>query len=176
MILPITDTIGPKPMSLRQRLLSQSAIVFAARLGGAGLVFIFQAIMARYWGSAALGQYLIAIATANLLAITMPLGFQTIGTYFAADYAARGAGSSLRRFLLLRNASQRALRRSALRIASEAVSLGIHGYSSPDSVTAVLPTQCPVLPTHAAQITAKARWTALKAQKTLTRVWVKPQQ
>ncbi len=87
-------------MSLRRRLLSQSAIIFAVRIGGAGVVFLIQAAMARMWGSAVLGEYLVAIATVNLLAIAMPLGFQTTGAYFAADYAARGQGRSLRRFLM----------------------------------------------------------------------------
>lgn len=87
-------------MSLRRTLMSQSAIVFGVRLAGAGAVFLIQAAMARVWGSTVLGQYLLAIAAANLLAICLPLGFQTVGNFFAADYAARGQGQSLRRFLL----------------------------------------------------------------------------
>lgn len=85
-------------MSLKQHLLSRSAVIFAVRISGAGLVFLLQAIIARIWGRALLGEYFVAIAMANLLAITLPLGFQTIGSYFAADYAAKGQGQSLRRF------------------------------------------------------------------------------
>lgn len=87
-------------MSIRRKLLSQSALVFGVRIAGAGLVFVIQALMARLWGPEVLGQYLVAIAVANLLAISMPLGFQTIGTLFAAEYAAKGEGRNLRRFLL----------------------------------------------------------------------------
>lgn len=87
-------------MSLRRRLASQSAIIFAARLSGAGLIFLAQAAIARVWGSAILGEYLLVIATVNLVAVVMPLGFQTIGTYFAAEYRARGEGRMLRRFVM----------------------------------------------------------------------------
>lgn len=87
-------------MSLRRTLLSQSALVFGVRIAGAGLVFVVQAMMARLWGPEVLGQYLVAIAAANLLAICLPLGFQTIGTLFAAEYAAKADGQSLRRFIL----------------------------------------------------------------------------
>ena len=37
-------------MSLHRRLASQSTIIFAARLGGAGLIFLVQAFIARLWG------------------------------------------------------------------------------------------------------------------------------
>lgn len=77
-------------MSLARRLASQSTIIFAARLGGAGLVFLAQALIARIWGADVLGEYLLVIATVNLFAVVMPLGFHTIGTYFAAEYQARG--------------------------------------------------------------------------------------
>ena len=41
-------------------------------------------------GSYALGQYLLFVAAINLIALVLPLGFQIVGGYFAADYAARG--------------------------------------------------------------------------------------
>src|SRR4051794_3183661 len=77
-------------MSLARRLASQSTIIFGARLAGAGLVFIVQALIARIWGAELLGEYMVIIATVNLVGVLMPLGFQTIGTYFAAEYRARG--------------------------------------------------------------------------------------
>ena len=77
-------------MSLHRRLASQSTIIFGARLGGAGLIFLVQALIARIWGPELLGEYLIVIATVNLIAVAMPLGFHTVGTYFAAEYRARG--------------------------------------------------------------------------------------
>lgn len=77
-------------MSLAQRLLSQSTVIFGGRLFGAGLIFLVQAFIARWWGAAILGEYLIIMASVNLISVAMPLGFQTVGTYFAAEYRARG--------------------------------------------------------------------------------------
>ncbi|MCZ4271071.1 lipopolysaccharide biosynthesis protein [Maritalea porphyrae] len=88
-------------MKLRQQLASKSAILFAVRIAGAGTIFLAQAGIARLWGSAQLGEYLIAIATINLLAIVLPLGMQTVGSYFAAEYAAKGDGRGLRAFTKL---------------------------------------------------------------------------
>lgn len=86
-------------MSLASRLASKSVLMFALRIAGAGFIFVVQAAIARVWGAEALGDYLLVIAAANLLAIAMPLGFQTVGTYFAAEYRARNEGAQLRSFL-----------------------------------------------------------------------------
>ena len=86
-------------MAVWKRLASQSATLFVARVCGAGLTFIAQAAIARSWGSVALGNYLLIIATVNLIAVVMPLGFETVGTYFAAEYRAKGEGRLLRGFL-----------------------------------------------------------------------------
>ena len=87
-------------MSLRARLLSQSVLIFGARLFGAGIVFLAQAAIARAWGAELLGEYLVVIAAVNLIAVVMPLGFHTVGTYFAAEYRARGDRGMLWAFLL----------------------------------------------------------------------------
>lgn len=87
-------------MSLRQRLVSQSSVIFGARLFGAGVIFLAQAAIARFWGADILGEYLLIIATVNIVAVVMPLGFETIGTYFAAEYRSRGEGKLLRGFML----------------------------------------------------------------------------
>jgi len=86
-------------MSLARRLASQSTIIFGGRLFGAGLIFLVQAFIARVWGAAILGDYLVVIAAVNLIAVAMPLGFQTIGTYFAAEYRAREDRHQLIAFL-----------------------------------------------------------------------------
>jgi len=83
-----------------RRLASQSTIIFGARLFGAGIVFIVQALIARLWGADLLGEYLLVTATVNLIAVVMPLGFHTVGAYFAADYRARGEKRQLSRFML----------------------------------------------------------------------------
>jgi O-antigen/teichoic acid export membrane protein len=87
-------------VDLRSRLMSQSSIIFAGRLFGAGLIFLAQAAIARYWGAEILGEYLLIIAAVNIIGVVMPLGFETIGTYFAAEYRARGEGRLLRGFML----------------------------------------------------------------------------
>ena len=86
-------------MNIARQLASQSAIIFAARIFGAGLTFLAQAAIARMLGSVILGQYLLILATVNLVAVVMPLGFETVGTYFAAEYRAKGEGRLLRGFL-----------------------------------------------------------------------------
>lgn len=86
-------------MSLARRLASQSTIIFGGRLFGAGLIFLVQAFIARVWGAAILGEYLLIIAAVNLIAVAMPLGFQTVGTYFAAEYRARGERGQLIAFV-----------------------------------------------------------------------------
>jgi len=80
--------------------LSQSSVIFAARIAGAGLMFLVQAAMARAWGSAALAEYLLLISAVNIAAMLMPLGFQTIGSYFAVEYRALGYREDLKRFLV----------------------------------------------------------------------------
>src|SRR3954464_12768736 len=87
-------------MAIWKQLASQSATLFAARVGGAGLTFLAQAAIARTWGSVVLGDHLLIIAAVNIIAVVMPLGFETIGTYFAAEYRAKGEGRLLRGFML----------------------------------------------------------------------------
>lgn len=87
-------------MSVRQRLLSQSTVIFGARLFGAGLTFVVQVAIARFLGSQVLGDYILVMATVNIIAVIMPLGFEATGTYFAAEYRAKGEGRLLRGFML----------------------------------------------------------------------------
>ncbi|SFZ82745.1 Membrane protein involved in the export of O-antigen and teichoic acid [Devosia enhydra] len=86
-------------MGIKGRLASQSAIIFAARIGGAGVTFLAQAAIARLWGAPVLGEYLLLLAAINLLAVALPLGFQAVGTYFSAEYAAAQDGHMLWRFI-----------------------------------------------------------------------------
>ena len=67
-------------MSLRQRLLSQSTVIFGSRLFGAGLTFLVQVAIARFLGADVLGEYLLVMAAVNIIAVVMPLGFETTGT------------------------------------------------------------------------------------------------
>lgn len=86
-------------MSIRQRLLSQSTVIFGTRLFGAALTFLVQVAIARFLGAQALGEYILVMATVNIIAVVMPLGFETTGTYFAAQYRATGEGRMLRGFM-----------------------------------------------------------------------------
>jgi len=63
------------------------------------VTFVAQAAIARVFCSTVLGEYLLIMATVNLIAVVMPLGFETIGTYFAAEYRAKGEGRLLWGFL-----------------------------------------------------------------------------
>jgi O-antigen/teichoic acid export membrane protein len=87
-------------MDIKKTLLSTSSKVYAGRLSGAALIFLAQAAIARLWGAEVLGEYLLIVATVNIVSVLMPLGFETIGTYFAAEYRARGEGQLLRGFML----------------------------------------------------------------------------
>ncbi|MEJ2625054.1 MAG: lipopolysaccharide biosynthesis protein [Pseudolabrys sp.] len=82
-----------------RKLASQSLAIFGGRLLGAAVVFAVQALIARRWGAHVLGDYLVAVAAINIGAMVMPLGFQTVGAYFAAEYRAHEAGPSLRAFM-----------------------------------------------------------------------------
>ncbi len=86
-------------MNIKVRLFSLSTIIFGVRVFGAAIIVVAQAGIARLWGSAVLGDYLLIIAAVNLVAMFMPLGFHTIGTYFAAEYRAKGRRGLLWRFL-----------------------------------------------------------------------------
>lgn len=105
-------------MSLKTRLASQSSIIFAMRLFGAGMIVLVQAAIARLWGGDVLGEYLLIMAVINLVAMFMPLGFQTVGTYFAAEYCANGQGKLLWRFML----------RAYVHVLLVALSLGLIGF------------------------------------------------
>lgn len=65
------------------------------------MLFVVQLLISRFWGAHTLGEYLLFVAAINITAVVLPLGFQFIGGYFAADYAARGQGALLRRFTAL---------------------------------------------------------------------------
>lgn len=86
-------------MKLGRQLASQSAIIFATRMFGAGIIFLMQAAISRFWGAEVLGEFLLIIASINLVALVLPLGFHTVGTYFTAEYSAHGDGTMLRRFV-----------------------------------------------------------------------------
>lgn len=86
-------------MNLRTRMLSQSTVIFGTRLIGAGLTFLVQVAIARFLGATMLGEYILVMATVNIVAVVMPLGFETTGTYFAAEYRAKGEGRLLRGFM-----------------------------------------------------------------------------
>jgi hypothetical protein len=55
----------------RKRLtnLSKSGALFSARMAGAGLMFLVQAAIARWWGSDVLADYLLLISAANIAAM-----------------------------------------------------------------------------------------------------------
>ena len=86
-------------MIMLRRLASQSSILFGSRIIGAGIVFLAQVGIARLWGAHALGNYMLIMAVMNIIMVFLPLGFQTIGTYFAAEYRAHKDRNMLHKFL-----------------------------------------------------------------------------
>ncbi|SDG46407.1 lipopolysaccharide biosynthesis protein [Pelagibacterium luteolum] len=86
-------------MSIAGKLASKSVLIFGLRIFGAGFIFLVQAAISRVWGAESLGDFLLVIAAANLIGVALPLGFQTVATYFAAEYGSRGEGNHLRRFV-----------------------------------------------------------------------------
>lgn len=87
-------------MKLPAKLFGLSTLIFLTRIGGAGVMFVAQALIAKWLGAEALGEYLQANAAANICSSFLPLGFQTVAAYFAAEYASLGLGRSLRTFLV----------------------------------------------------------------------------
>ena len=85
-------------MSVARRLFTASAVMFAGRLFGAGVMFGVQAGIARLMGAESLGQYAVAVSAMNLVAVALPLGFPAVASYFAPEYVTRGQGAPLRRF------------------------------------------------------------------------------
>ena len=85
-------------MSVARKLFTTSAVMFAGRLFGAGVMFAVQAGIARLMGAESLGQYAVAVSTMNLVCVALPLGFAVVANYFAPEYASRGQGAPLRRF------------------------------------------------------------------------------
>lgn len=86
-------------MSSANRLAAKSMLIFGLRMFGAGFVIVVQAAISRVWGAGALADFLLVTAAANLLAVMMPLGFQTVATYFSAEYGSRSEGRHLRWFV-----------------------------------------------------------------------------
>ncbi|WP_029040929.1 lipopolysaccharide biosynthesis protein [Cucumibacter marinus] len=86
-------------MARISHVISKSTAIFGSRLFGAGLLFGVQMLIANLWGAETLGQYLLLVAAINLTAMVLPLGFQVIASYFAAEYATNGRGDLLRGFV-----------------------------------------------------------------------------
>lgn len=86
-------------MTVARRLVPLTVVLFAGRLTGAFTAFVTQALIARSWSAATLGEYLFLLAGINVAATLMPLGFQVVGGYFAAEYRAAKSRKSLHAYL-----------------------------------------------------------------------------
>lgn len=74
-----------KPMS-GSRLLRLSAVLIAARILGAGLTFVTQILIARWFGADTLGYYAVAMSLGGVLAIMAAGGYPSIAQRFIARY------------------------------------------------------------------------------------------
>ncbi len=57
-----------------------------------------QVLIARKLGGEQLGRYAVLLSVCNIVAVVLPLGFQTIASYFVAIYANANRGHALRHF------------------------------------------------------------------------------
>lgn len=92
------QVVERQALSIARRLFTTSAVMFAVRLFGAGVMFAVQAGIARLMGAESLGQYALAVSVMNLIAVAIPLGFPAVASYFASQYATHGHGGLLRQF------------------------------------------------------------------------------
>lgn len=72
-----------------KRLLSQMAVLTAARVIGAVCIFFTTLLITRSFGSETLAQYSIYLALASLLSVLLPFGFPAIAAMMVAEYKAR---------------------------------------------------------------------------------------
>ena len=87
-------------MSTSRKLFTTSAAAFAFRLIGAGIMLGVQVLIARKLGGEQLGLYAVLLSVCNVITVVLPLGFQTIAGYYAANYASSARGHPLRQFML----------------------------------------------------------------------------
>ena len=86
-------------MSTSRKLFTTSAAAFAFRLIGAGIMLGVQVLIARKLGGEQLGLYAVLLSVCNIITVLLPLGFQTIAGYYAANYASKQRGHPLRHFM-----------------------------------------------------------------------------
>jgi len=65
-----------------------AGLLMASRLGGAGLNFVTQVLLARLLGAEQFGIYVIAFSLAGILSVIFSLGFPSITSRFVSEYRA----------------------------------------------------------------------------------------
>jgi O-antigen/teichoic acid export membrane protein len=81
------------------RFLSVSAIVFAARILGAGIAVLIQILLARVLGPDALGVFYMATSAVAVLAVVVAAGYPNLMVRFVARYRERGRPGLVAAFL-----------------------------------------------------------------------------
>ncbi len=79
-------------------LLQGSAVVFLARLAGAGIGLLIQLLLARSIGGEQLGIVFIALAIANIGSVVAALGYPSVSVRFLRRYKVRGAQEKAEQF------------------------------------------------------------------------------
>ncbi|MCZ6598291.1 MAG: oligosaccharide flippase family protein, partial [Planctomycetota bacterium] len=80
------------PTSLvRDRLFSGAAIAFVLKVGGAGLAFLLQLVLARALGKELFSTYVVAIAWVGVLVLIGKAGMDSAALRFLPEYRAKGA-------------------------------------------------------------------------------------
>lgn len=86
-------------LSESHSVIRSSSMLFFMRAAGALIAFVTQIVIARFFGAEELGQFLLMLALANIIANIIPLGYQVMGSYFISAYRFRAERSQLQAFL-----------------------------------------------------------------------------
>lgn len=78
-----------KRPNLRQ-LLARSSGLMGARLAGGAIALFVNLLIARNFGADTLGLFALAMATASVAAVVLPIGFHSVGTMFVSQYLEQG--------------------------------------------------------------------------------------
>jgi O-antigen/teichoic acid export membrane protein len=91
--------MGKGPVMRLPHLATQSIVLFAARIAGAGCAFATQVLLVRVLGTPTFADYVLVLAGINIGAAVMPLGFHFTANYFAARYYTTGSVAALSAYL-----------------------------------------------------------------------------
>ncbi len=81
--------------------LQRFIILLTGRLGGAIAAFSANILIARNLGVEALGMYAVFVSLVSILTICLPIGFNSVATFFTAEYTAKDKPALLKGYILV---------------------------------------------------------------------------